>query len=247
MAVGTIQSTTSGSDAQIFSQANILGKDDFLKLLVAQLANQDPLEPMKDQEFVAQLAQFSSLEQLKNLDKSLASLLNLQESSINALSVGLIGKTARVYASTVDTSLMEGPVTFELYPPSGTRVHLKIFDANGYVVREQMLESEAGQVVFEWDGTDAEGNVLADGQYTVKAYSSDTGTAEPIQYPIFVVGTVRSVDFSSGTALVNVNGVVVDLSRVIEVRNGPESTMVETGGAESRLALNPTSWMMRRK
>lgn len=247
MAVGPVESTTAAPDTRVFTQANILGKEDFLKLLVAQLENQDPLEPIKDQDFIAQLAQFSSLEQLQNLDKSILSLLSLQESSINALSVGLIGKTARVYASTVDTSLMEGPVTFELYPPDGTRAHLKIFDSHGFLVREQMLESDGGMVSFEWDGTDKDGNVLADGRYRVEAYSSDDGTAEPIKYPIFVVGTVRSVDFSSGVALVNVNGVVVDLSRVIEVRDSVQTPpTIEPGVAESRLFLDTSSWWVRR-
>lgn len=58
----TTKSTTSGTDA--------LGKDDFLKLLVTQLSHQDPMKPMEDQEFIAQMAQFSSLEQMKNMSSA---------------------------------------------------------------------------------------------------------------------------------------------------------------------------------
>jgi len=219
MSVDQIQATTAAADTRTFIQPDILGKEDFLTLLVTQLENQDPLQPMQDQEFIAQLAQFSSLEQLRNLGTSIASLLSLQESSINAMSVGLIGKTARVYANTVDTSLMEGPIKFELYPPKGENVHVRVFDSKGYVVYSQDIESTEGVLTFEWDGTDGKGNVLPDGRYTVEAQSSLDVTGNYQKYPIFVVGEVRSIDFSSGRALVNVNGVIVDLTQVVEVRD----------------------------
>ena len=73
---------------QTTKPAQSLGKDDFLKLLVMQLKNQDPLEPMKNEQFVAQLAQFNSLEQMINLNKSFESMFGLQQLSYASSFIG---------------------------------------------------------------------------------------------------------------------------------------------------------------
>jgi len=82
-----------------------MGKDDFLKLLVLQLQNQDPLEPMKNEEYLAQLAQFNSLEQMQNLNKTMSAMSNVQTLSNTA---GLIGKQVEFLQ---DGSTVDGPVT----------------------------------------------------------------------------------------------------------------------------------------
>ncbi|WP_333652365.1 flagellar hook assembly protein FlgD [Dissulfurispira sp.] len=69
-----------------------LGKDDFLNLLIAQLKNQDPLNPMKDQEFIAQLATFSSLEQVSNMNKNLEEFLKQQSYQNATVASTMIGK-----------------------------------------------------------------------------------------------------------------------------------------------------------
>ena len=78
-----------------------LGKEDFLKLLVAQLAHQDPLSPMENQEFVAQLAQFSSLEQMTNVNSNLQLLQVAQASMTNSQIASLIGKNVEVRSDQV--------------------------------------------------------------------------------------------------------------------------------------------------
>jgi flagellar basal-body rod modification protein FlgD len=86
--------------------SNALGKDDFMKLLLAQLQHQDPLKPMDDQAFIAQTAQFNALEQMQTLNKTLASVLSSQQlTEAN----GLIGKTIR--AATADGKPVVGVVT----------------------------------------------------------------------------------------------------------------------------------------
>lgn len=88
-AVATTSDTSSSSS---LSDATSLGKDEFLTLLIAQLENQDPLEPMENTEFASQLAQFSSLEQMTNVNTNLESIMAVQETA-NQLSVlGFIGK-----------------------------------------------------------------------------------------------------------------------------------------------------------
>ncbi len=86
--------------------SSVLGKDDFLRLLVAQLRNQNPLEPMDDREFVAQLAQFSALEQMHNVSQAVQALSQRQEA---AAAVQLVGR--RVVVQNADGTTTEGVVT----------------------------------------------------------------------------------------------------------------------------------------
>ena len=83
-------SAQAGGHSQAIMGDGILGKDDFLKLLLAQLQNQDPLKPMEDREFITQLAQFRSLEEMENLNLSLMAMLDMQQVSQAS---SLIGKT----------------------------------------------------------------------------------------------------------------------------------------------------------
>ncbi|MCS7235345.1 MAG: flagellar hook assembly protein FlgD [Armatimonadota bacterium] len=84
----------------------VLGKDDFLRLLVTQLRHQDPLQPMNDREFVAQLAQFSALEQMVNVSQAVLELARRQEA---AAAFGLVGRRVKVQAE--DGSVVEGVVS----------------------------------------------------------------------------------------------------------------------------------------
>ncbi|MDI3281297.1 MAG: flagellar hook capping FlgD N-terminal domain-containing protein [Bacillota bacterium] len=95
----------------------ILGKDDFLLLLVTQLQHQNPLEPMEDREFIAQMAQFSSLEQLQNLTKAVEGLTRLQTDAVlMAQATGFLGRTVTVYDPRTDTEV------------KGTVTSVKVFD-----------------------------------------------------------------------------------------------------------------------
>ena len=96
MQVPTTSTTTANPTGQVVNKPKELGKDDFLKLLVTQVRYQDPLKPTEDKEFIAQLAQFSSLEQMQNLNTSFSSLANMQNSlftaSVMGQAVSLIGR-----------------------------------------------------------------------------------------------------------------------------------------------------------
>lgn len=112
-----------GFQAQTGTQGNaakaqeILGKDDFLLLLVTQLRHQNPLQPMEDREFVAQMAQFSSLEQLQNLTKAVEGLVRLQaDAALMAQATAFLGRTVTVYDPRTDTEV------------TGTVTSVKVFD-----------------------------------------------------------------------------------------------------------------------
>ena len=112
--VGSVTGSTAGTANSVTSQSQALGKDEFFKMLIAQLKNQDPLNPLDGTAFSAQLAQFSSLEQLTNLNAALTAQNQNFASLLNAQSVNLIGKEVtaeKVDASTSETTTTTGVVS----------------------------------------------------------------------------------------------------------------------------------------
>lgn len=154
-----------------------LGQDDFLKLFIAKLENQDPLSPSEDTEFIAELATFSSLEQLINVNGNLQGLSLGQTQLLNAQSLDLIGKSALISSDgTLNvTSGVAEEIVYEL--PEGTRTaSLRILDAQGKELRSITLDpSSQGRVSLAWDGMIDDPNdpagpqiPISDGDYQIE-------------------------------------------------------------------------------
>lgn len=193
-------STSTSGTSTVAQKDTIMGKDDFLSLLVAQLKNQDPLKPDDPTAFTAQLAQFSSLEQLTNLNKSMEGLTSAQTNSERLSSLNLIGKDVSYNGSTVN--LTGKPVTIG-YQLDGVAsgVTLSIQDANGktvHTLEAASTELGAGNHFITWDGTDQNGNALADGKYTIVLQASAAGKDASIAAAPLVRSVVTGVDLSSG-------------------------------------------------
>lgn len=197
---------------------NSLGKEAFLTLLVTQLQNQDPLKPMEDKEFTAQLAQFSALEEMKNISKSVDGLVGSQTSSSKTTAVGFIGKEVTALGGSVAVSGgAAGQLQYELEKDAST-VNIKISDASGKVVR--VIEKggvSKGANSLSWDGRDSQGNILPDGGYAyeVKAADSDGAT---VQTKTVMRGVVSSVKYELGEPYLMIGSMKVALSNVMEVR-----------------------------
>ena len=114
MTVSAVGSTTSSSTTV---SANGIGQEDFLKILLTQLSYQDPLKPMDNQQFIAQMAQFTTLEQTKQLNDRIDSLLSIQSSS---QSIGLIGKTVEINTSSGNSVGEVTTITFSAGQPELT-------------------------------------------------------------------------------------------------------------------------------
>ena len=219
--VGGIEAN--GDNGMTFS-SRILGKNDFLRLLTIQLQNQDPLEPQDNTEMVAQLAQFSSLEQLENMNLNLASSLDLDliltQVLNNTAAAGLIGKSVIANGSSlaVDGS---GPaqVNFDL-AANANSVTVTIYNESGTIVR--VLEEtgvEAGRQSIEWDGKDSKGVGVSAGTYTFKITASD-GDGNNIDVSPLVMGSVDVVKFVNGEAVLVIDGVEVAISEILEIYRG---------------------------
>lgn len=219
MSIAATTSTTTGITAQSASAAaSVVGKDDFLKLLVAQLQNQDPLSPMDGTEFTAQLAQFSSLEYLQSINGGLSDLNSAQSTLHNSQAVSLIGKTVLFEGDifSYDGESMSD-IQFRLDGPAQT-VWVKIYNTVGdYVATVEMADVSEGDHLIAWDGRDDLDLPVADGVYhaEVLAVGASGASLEPIT---FISGPVSAVSFRQQKAYLQVPGEEIAFTDVIEVK-----------------------------
>ncbi len=222
-----VSQVTAGTSAMLTGQhrTETLGKDDFLRLLVTQMTHQDPLNPMKDTEFIAQLAQFSSLEQMQNLNTQFAEQSALIQSLNNNMAAGLVGRMVSVASDTVE--LDPGtPVTigFQL-GEAAARAVVEVYDAAGTRVETvELSDLKAGGQQIEWDGLASDGSSLAAGRYRFQVTASDAEGAALAVRPL-VYGRVESVAFENGGAYVTVAGVALPLGALVEVLAGSSSEL----------------------
>ncbi|TSA12091.1 MAG: flagellar hook assembly protein FlgD [Deltaproteobacteria bacterium] len=220
---------TSASQTQS-GTGQILDKDSFMKLFVAQMQHQDPLKPMEAYEISAQLAQFSSLEQLYNLNENMNNMIAYQTSQNNLQLLSLINKKVEVVTDKL--TLQGGKATEARYElgEEATSCVINICDENGTNVRSLNLGAEhAGSYTLDWDGRDQRGAILPDGRYYFDVVAKDaTGHEVPVNTSI--CGRITGLDFEDGiTMLVLEDGSrigVADVVRVIDIANS--NTQEET-------------------
>ncbi|KRP57909.1 flagellar hook assembly protein FlgD [Pseudomonas trivialis] len=207
--VKTAQDNTSLSSAAAGATGSqAMGKDAFLKLLVTQLKNQDPLSPQDNGAFVAQLAQFSSLEGINNLNDSVKAISTNVTSSQALQASSLVGRSVitQTDRTLVDTSKsMTGSVNVLA---SVGNVAVKITDKDGNTVRTlDMGAQSAGSQSFIWDGKNDKGEVAAAGTYTFTA-TTKNDAGDSVALATSLPATVTSVTLSQtgGEMLLNLAG-----------------------------------------
>jgi flagellar basal-body rod modification protein FlgD len=151
-----------------------LGKDEFLKLLMAQLGNQDPTAPTDSQAFVAQLAQFTTLELMTNSNSHLEHLLVGQAAQQQTSTVNLVGKDILFRTDTLTLTGGKPSATQATLSDAASTVSVVITDENGKTIRTMQLgERAAGTFDVVWDGRDEKGVAVPDGTYKVRVAASD--------------------------------------------------------------------------
>ncbi|HEF4763062.1 TPA: flagellar hook assembly protein FlgD [Pseudomonas putida] len=194
-----------------------LGKDAFLQLLVTQLKNQNPLEPQGNGEFVAQLAQFSSLEGITTLNDTVSGIAGSFGSSQALQASSLVGRSVIAPGDKAVVDTTKGMTGSVVLPQSLAETTVKITDKDGKTVRTITLaDQKAGNASFTWDGKDDAGNVAPTGEtytFTANATIDDQAVALVTNLP----ATVNSVTISQtgGELMLNLAGLgSVALSKV---------------------------------
>jgi flagellar basal-body rod modification protein FlgD len=213
------------SVSDVYSQANtpkkqangVMGKDDFLTLLVAQLKHQDPLNPAESTEFTAQLAQFSSLEQLQNIGSTLSGFEVYQSTLNNIQSTGFIGKTVTATGNMFGVNGGNpDPVRFDLGNDADS-VYIQIYDQNGTFVTDiQAGNRSAGEQQVTWDGRDSKGTAVADGAYTFTVMAMDAD-GSIVSSNSYTSGVVTGIDYKTGATHLLINDREVPISSVIRI------------------------------
>jgi flagellar basal-body rod modification protein FlgD len=203
--------------------SNELGKDQFLQILTAQLANQDPTAPMDSNAFVAQLAQFSALEQAQNTNDTLTQMLALQQTTGQtgnvSVAVAAVGKQASYNASQMTLSAGGSLGVTAILASPATNVTLEVDDANGNQVRSQQFGAlAAGSNNLTWDGYNDAGVAQAPGNYTLTVSATDI-SGNPVSVTQQASGLVTGVTFQNGAAQLMINNnTPVSLSDLISIQ-----------------------------
>jgi flagellar basal-body rod modification protein FlgD len=207
---------------------SILGKDDFLKMMLAQLKNQDPLNPMDGTEYAAQLAQFSSLEQLSNMNSKLESSINanyqLTQSINNTMTAALIGKEVKLDGKNFTYKGQDKVILVYNLPANADNVTIKIYDKDNVLVKTiEDLSSTKGDHKLSWDFTDNNGTKVNNGDYRFEVEATKLN-GDTIKASQFKYGRIDSIKFSESGAILVVNGAEYFLSDVLEIINPTTST-----------------------
>jgi len=200
------------------SASKTTGKDEFMKMLLAQLQNQNPLNPLDGTDFAAQLAQFSSDEQLINMNSELESLTQLQTSQNNVMAANLIGKQVSATQEAENRIAVTGSSADLNYSlaQDAQKVTVKIYNEEGNLVKTlEGNNQSAGSNTLTWNcATNAKGN------YTFEVSAVDAAGNE-VSVNTEVTGVVTDVQFKDQSILVTVGGQQIPFANVTEVSGAP--------------------------
>ena len=175
-----------------------LDQTDFLKLMTAQMSNQDPFQPQSNTEMIAQMAQFSTVTGIQQLNTTVSGVATEIAQNRIATSASFIGKSVLVPGNTAladSTGGISGAVDL---PSAATSLSLQITRSSGELVKTIDLGSNpAGLVGFAWDGKDAGGNVIGDSTYNVKALMTAGGAQTSTSTDVY--GPITEAPVPSGT------------------------------------------------
>ena len=201
---------------------NEMGQQAFLTLFTTQLKNQNPLDPMDNQTFVAQLAQFSQLEASQSMKSSMDTLVKAMTGDRMLTGSSMIGRMVGVNGGSA--VLQQGrPVSAFINLPNGAEaVSMQVLNSSGSVVRSQTFGTQpAGDMSLTWDGTDDRGTPLPDGSYTFSIKATSMGQTKSITPDVMSqVISASNAGTSDGSWLLQVQGgKTIGLSQVQRVSN----------------------------
>jgi flagellar basal-body rod modification protein FlgD len=205
--------TTAGSST---NPNGVLGKDDFLKLLLLELKYQDPTAPMDSEKILSQTSQLATLEASSNTNKALETLAASLSSSMQYSGIAAIGKIADTGSNAIVREEGE-KIDFELYfPEDVTNGKVNILDNNGNILRTMAIgATDAGIAKYTWDGKNNNGIELDEGVYYVEStYTKADGTDATSRVGLY---PIESIKFDGGKTYAKLGSNYIDFSTIKEV------------------------------
>ena len=211
-----INQQTQAEAQQTLTGDRIMAKDDFLRMLTIQLRHQDPMNPMSNDQFASQLAQFTSLETLNNINDNIQTEILMSQSMNNSFMINMIGKEVKSYGNMVTLGDNGASVDFQLFADA-TDVKVKIFDDTGKEIAEINASSmKAGDRKVAWDGMTKDGIKALDGTYTFSVEATNRN-GDKIPVDTMNNGVVTGITYEGGMPYLIVNGSYVNLGDIISV------------------------------
>lgn len=212
--------TAPGSSTATGSKAPArLGQEQFLELMIAQLKNQDPTKPLQSGEFLSQMAQFSTVSGIQDLQTSFHQLAGTMYSNQALQASALVGRMVLV-PSDKGVLPANGAMSGTVDLPAGTNdLTVEVYDASGQLVRRIPLGGQAaGLVSFNWDGAATDGSVAAPGTYYVKARARFDGQDTAVTALAATRVDSVSLGGAAGGISLNLNGLgAMDLAQVRQI------------------------------
>lgn len=209
--------STSTNPANPTAASQLAGNfNEFLQLLTTQLQHQDPLSPLDPNQFTQELVQFSSVEQQIQMNTGLNTLISLQQNAQTTSALGFLGHKVVINGSVAQ--LTNGQATWSYSVNKPATATINISDASGKVVYSTTQGVQPGQQTFTWHGQTTNGNVLADGAYTISIAAADAN-GQSVAVATQTQGVVSGVDVSKSPPSLTVNGQSFPLSQILQIQS----------------------------
>jgi len=194
------------SQNQQVKKSDALGQGDFLKLMTEQLKHQDPLKPMENNEFLGQMAQFSTVQGINGLQDTMKGLSETLIGDQVLRGTSLIGHKVLIPSDKIALDESDSEITGAVAATAPGTVNFEIKDETGKLVKTISVPAKsAGEVEFTWDGTDTGGNKMPVGKYSITATQTDNA-GETSDLSTYVNALVESVNIGSDGLYLNLKG-----------------------------------------
>ena len=201
-----ITRTSTTATTSTAASASTLNQNDFLKLMTAQMQNQDPFNPVDNTQMVAQMAQFSSLAGISEMNTTMKAISDKLGATSTSDALAYVGKTVLTEGSTAYGRSSGGIAGSVELGGAATGVNVTISDANGVAIKTMQLGAQAkGTVGYDWDGKDSAGADAGSGPFKVSINAQNDVTA--VAATSLVWAPVQSVSTTTGSAILTLPGI----------------------------------------
>lgn len=197
---------------------DITDTETFMTLLLEQLKHQDPLDPLKNEEMIQQLATLSNLEEMKAVNENLEILQVYSSALNNEQSVSLIGKYVKAVGTklSIDEVGDRAPINFHL-SDDAAKVNITVTNEEGHTVKViEDTDLAKGDNTIVWDGTDLEGNPVEPGKYDFQITATDEND-KPVAATTFLEGYVTSIKFDNGVPVLIIDDQEISLGDIYQI------------------------------